>query len=341
MPGWRALERRKGDGQVTVQRDGPDITRLRDRGEGMSARRYGRYTVETSNEDKILIVDAGITKGALIDYYEAVSEHFLRHASDRPLTMQRFPDGINENGFFQKQISGYFPKWIKRVRVTTQEGHQQQVVCNNRATLAYLANQACVTSHLFSSKIDRLDEPDRLIIDLDPAGNDFDTVRRAAKQCKALLAELDLSAFVKTTGSRGLHVVVPIRRERGFDHVRTFAQALAEHLAYRHGDSLTTEQRKNKRLGRLYLDVGRNAYGQTAVAPYSVRALNGAPVATPIDWAELDDRSLHAQTFTMQNVCGRLEKQGDPWRSMGRSARSLTGPWQRLDSLISSESSHR
>ena len=113
---------------------------------------------------------------------------------------------------------------------------------------------------------------------------------------------------------------------------------LAEHLAYRHGDSLTTEQRKNKRRERLYLDVGRNAYGQTAVAPYSVRALNGAPVATPINWAELEDRSLHAQTFTIQNVCGRLEKLGDPWQSLGRSARSLTAARQRLDSLISSES---
>ena len=304
----------------------------------MSTRRYGRYTVETSNEDKILIADVGISKGALIDYYEAISEHFIRHASDRPLTMQRFPDGISEKGFFQKQIGGYFPEWIRRVRVTTEEGHQEQVVCNNRATLVYMANQACVTSNLFSSKIDRLDEPDRLIIDLDPSGNDFDTVRRAARQCKALLAELDLISYVKTTGSRGLHVVVPIRRERGFDYVRAFAQALAEHLAYRHGDSLTTEQRKNKRRERLYLDVGRNAYGQTAVAPYSVRALNGAPVATPIEWTELEDRSLHAQTFTMQNVCGRLEHQGDPWQSLGRSARSLVAARQRLDSLISSES---
>ena len=307
----------------------------------MSARRYGRYCVEISNEDKILFADIGVTKGGLIDYYEAVSEHFLRHAFDRPLTMQRFPDGIAENGFFQKQIGGYFPQWIKRVRISTEEGHQEQVVCNNQATLAYLANQACVTSHLFSSRIDRLDKPDRLIIDLDPSGSDFDAVRRAAKQCKELLAELELDSFVKTTGSRGLHVVVPIRRERGFDDVRAFAQAFAGLLADRHEDSLTTEQRKNKRRGRLFLDVGRNAYGQTAVAPYSVRALNGAPVATPIDWSELDDRKLHAQTFNLKNVRGRLENQGDPWRSMGRSARSLAAARQRLDALISSEFPHR
>jgi bifunctional non-homologous end joining protein LigD len=285
----------------------------------------------------MLFADCGVTKGMLIDYYEAVAEHFVRHATDRPLTMQRFPDGIDKSGFFQKQIGSYFPAWIKRAHISTEGGHQEQVICNNQATLAYLANQACVTSHLFSSRIDQVDKPDRLIIDLDPYDNDFDTVRRAAGQCKALLEELKLISFVKTTGSRGLHVVVPIRREREFDYVREFSRALAEHLAFRHRNSLTTEQRKNKRRGRLFLDVGRNAYGQTAVAPYSIRALPGAPVAAPIRWAELEDQSLHARSFTMKNITRRLERTGDPWQSMGRSARSLTAARQRFDLLASSE----
>lgn len=304
----------------------------------MSIRRYGRYAVETSNEEKVLFADPGLTKGALIDYYESVSEHFLRHAANRALTMQRFPDGIDADGFFQKQIGGYFPDWIQRARVDTEKGEQQQVVCNNKATLAYLTNQACITSHLFPSRVDRIQEPDRLIFDLDPSGDDFDSVRRAAKRCKAMLDEIDLVCFVKTTGSRGLHVVVPLRREEGFDEVRAFAQTLAAALASRYPDELTTEQRKSKRRGRLFLDVGRNAYGQTAVAPYSVRALAGAPVATPLGWDELDNGSLHSRSFHVGNVRERLEQHGDAWWGLGRSARSLPLARRCFQSLVKPES---
>lgn len=303
----------------------------------MSMRRYGPYTVETSNEDKVLFDEAGLTKGDLIDYYESVAEHFLRHAANRPLTMQRFPDGIGKDGFYQKQIGDYFPKWIGRARVPTDKGDQEQVVCNNKATLAYLTNQACVTSHLFLSRTGRLGEPDRLIIDLDPSGDEFDAVRRAARRCRALFDELDLASFVKTTGSRGLHVMVPLRRGSGYDAVRAFAKAFVSLLASRYDDELTTEQRKNKRGGRLYLDVGRNAYGQTAVAPYSVRALPGAPVATPIGWEELDDRSLHAQTFDIRNVAKRLQREDDVWRRLTRSARSLRSACRRLESMTSTD----
>ena len=300
----------------------------------MSIRRFGRYSVETSNEEKVLFADSGLSKGALIDYYESVSEHFLRHAANRPLTMQRFPDGIDEDGFFQKQIGNYFPDWIHRVRIDTEQGAQEQVVCNNKATLAYLTNQACVTSHLFLSRIDRLRVPDRLIFDLDPSNDDFESVRRAARRCRALLEEIDLIAFVKTTGSRGLHVVVPLRRDQGFDDVRAFAQDLAALLAHRYPRELTIEQRKSKRHGRLFLDVGRNAFGQTAVAPYSVRALPGAPVATPVGWDELDDGSLHSRSFHVGNLRRRLEQCGDVWRRIGRSAQSLPRARRRLQSVI-------
>lgn len=299
----------------------------------MSVRRYGRYTVDTSNEAKVLFPDCGLTKGALIDYYESVSEHFVRHAADRPLTMQRFPDGIKKGGFFQKQIGDYFPDWINRARVRTKEGEQQQVVCNNEATLAYLANQACVTAHLFLSRVDRLDVPDRMIIDLDPADDEFDSVRQAAKHCRRLLDELNLSSFVKTTGSRGLHVVVPLRRQAGFDEVREFAAACASQLAARYPGELTTEQRKDKRHGRLFIDIGRNAYGQTAVAPYAVRARPGAPVATPIDWEELEERSVDARAFDVGNVTRRLEERGDPWRRLGRCAQLLSKARRRLNCL--------
>ena len=300
----------------------------------MPLRRFGPYTVETSNEDKLLFDDPAISKGALMDYYESVAAHFIRHATDRPLTMQRFPDGINEDGFFQKQIGDYFPGWIDRAVVATEDGEQEQVVCNNKATLVYLANQACITPHVFASRTDRLDVPDRLVIDLDPPGEDFGPVRRAAKQCKRLLDELELNSFVKTTGSRGLHVVVPLRRECGFDVVRKFARSIASLLASRHCEELTIEQRKSKRRGRLYLDVGRNAYGQTTVATYAIRALAGAPVATPIDWCELDDHSLTARSFDLKSVPRRIAKSGDAWHNLARSAQSLPAASRRLDSLL-------
>jgi len=302
----------------------------------MTKRRYGRYSVNTSNEDKVLFPDCGLTKGGLIDYYESVSKHFVRHAAERPLTMQRFPDGIDKEGFFQKQIGDYFPEWVDRARIRTSDGHQRQVLCNKKATLAYLANQACVTAHLFSSRVDRLDVPDRMIIDLDPPGDGFAAVRKAAVRCRDLFDELELSSFVKTTGSRGLHVVVPLRRQKEFGEVREFARAFASLLASRFPDELTTEQRKNKRRGRLFLDIGRNAYGQTAVAPYTVRAIAGAPVATPIDWDELEDRCLNARTFDVDNVLRRLEQHGDPWRQLGRSAQSLSSAVDRLDTMQSS-----
>ena len=299
----------------------------------MSKRRFGRYTVEISNEDKVLFPDAKITKGDLIDYYDAVAEHVLRHAARRPLTMQRFPDGIKKDGFFQKQIGDYFPDWIDRTRVRTRQGDQEQVVCNNRATLVYLANQACVTPHLFLSRVDRLQRPDQLVFDLDPPDSDFAAVRRAALLLRELLDELGLGSFVKTTGSRGVHVVVALRREAEFDDVREFARDLAALLASRHSQELTVEQRKNKRRGRLFLDVGRNAYGQTAVAPYAIRAKPGAPVATPIEWDELEDGSLNARTFDIENVPARLERGGDPWQAIKRGGHSLRSARKRLREL--------
>ncbi|MDX1431238.1 MAG: non-homologous end-joining DNA ligase [Gammaproteobacteria bacterium] len=303
----------------------------------MTMRRYGRYTVEVSNEDKVLFPDAGFTKGDLIDYYEAIAEHFLRHAAERPLTMQRFPEGISKDGFFQKQIGDYFPDWIARAKLRTRQGDQEQVLCNNRATLVYLANQACVTPHLVLSRIDRIERPDQLVFDLDPPNEEFAPVRRAAMQLRELLDELDLRSFVKTTGSRGLHVVVALRRDIGFDDVRDFAHDAASLLACRYDEELTVEQRKDKRRGRLYLDVGRNAYGQTAVAPYAVRAKPGAPVAAPIEWDELEDDSLHARTFDIANVPARLERTGDPWRALHRGGHSLRAAKRRLRELLEAE----
>lgn len=300
----------------------------------MSERRFGPYTVETSNEDKVLFPDGGISKGDLIDYYQAVADVILPHLADRPLTLQRFPDGIDADGFYQKDVPDHFPEWIDRARVRTADGGiQTQTVCSNRATLAYLAQLACVTLHPWLCRRDRLDYPDRLVIDLDPAHDDFEPVRDAAFAARKLFDELDLPVFAMTTGSRGLHLVVPLDRATHFDDVRAFAQDFARNLARRRDDALTVAQRKDQRGDRVYLDTSNNAYGQTTVAPYAVRARPGAPVATPVTWSELKDSKTHARRWTLQSMPRRLGQRDDPWRNIARHAGSLQKAQETLSTL--------
>ncbi len=297
----------------------------------MSTRRFGPYTVDTSNEDKVLFPDAGITKGELIDYYARVADVMIPYLRHRPLTMQRFPDGIGKEGFYHKDAPRHFPEWIERARLAKSAGGTvDYVVCDNAATLVFLADQACITPHVWLSRRDAPRRPDRVVIDLDPSGGDFEPVRRAARRASALLGDLGLRVFLQLTGSRGIHVVTPIRRDAEFERAREFARDVARHLAARYPDELTTEQRKDKRGDRVYLDTGRNAYGQTMVAPYAVRARPGAPVATPIEPDELGDPGLDPRGYTIRNLFSRLGRCEDPWRAMGRSARSLDGPRRAL-----------
>jgi bifunctional non-homologous end joining protein LigD len=305
----------------------------------MSGRRsvkVGRRTVEVSNPGKVLYPGDGVTKGDLVDHYLLVAGRMLPHLRGRPVAMERYPDGIGGERIFQKDVPGYFPGWIDRTKVHKEGGTLRQVVCEQAATLVYLANQACITPHVFLSRIDRLDHPDQLIFDLDPAGDDFEEARQAALALRALLEELELPAFAKTTGGTGIHVTVPLDRRADFDTARGFARQVAAVLAARQPDRLTTEQRKHQRKGRLYLDVMRNAYAQTAVPPFAVRARPGATVATPLDWSEVEDRSLRPSAFTIASVPARLED-ADPWKGLRRRGRSLSRARRRLDALAGDE----
>jgi bifunctional non-homologous end joining protein LigD len=303
----------------------------------MSKRRFGRHTVEISNADKVFFPDDGITKGDLIDYYEAVAEHILPWLRDRPLVLQRFPDGIEKQGFYQKQVAEHFPDWVSTVRVAKSGGEKQElVVCDEKATLVYLANLGCVALHPWLCRRDRLDHPDQLVVDLDPPPNgDFGAVRDAARACRELFEELELPVFLKTTGSKGLHLLVPLDRRADFDSVRGFAREAMALLAGRRPDALTTEVRKSKRRGRVFLDVARNAYAQTAVAPYSVRPLPGAPVAVPITWKELG--RVEPRRFTVKNLLRRLSQIEDPWKGLRRRASGLSRARRRLEKLRKDE----
>src|SRR5215210_3583661 len=173
--------------------------------------RVDRQEITISRPEKVLFPEDGITKGDLIEYYARIAPRMLPHLQDRPLTLERYPNGINTKRFFQKEVSSYFPKWIRTVTVKKVGGTVTHILCNDTATLVYIANQACVTPHIFLSRADKLEVPDQLVFDLDPQGDDFEVVRTTALSFKQLLEELALPAFVKTTGSRGLHVVVPLQ----------------------------------------------------------------------------------------------------------------------------------
>jgi bifunctional non-homologous end joining protein LigD len=256
----------------------------------------------------------------------------LPHVRGRPVHMQRFPDGIEGEEIQQKQAPDYFPGFVERVRVRRKRGGSlDHVVIENRETLVYLADQACITPHVWLARADRLDNPDQLVFDLDPPGRDLTPVRDAARMLRDLLEQVGLAAYVKTTGSRGLHVVSPLDRSASFDEARAFARQLAAILTEREPERFTVEPRKAKRRGRVYLDTARNAYAQTAAAPYAVRALPGAPIACPIEWREVG--RVEPGQYSVRNIARRLARRDDPWARIREETRGLAQAARRLDEL--------
>ncbi|MDP3889079.1 MAG: non-homologous end-joining DNA ligase [bacterium] len=299
--------------------------------------KIGKYTVELTHEDKVLFPKEHITKRELINYYRRIASVMIPHIENRPLTMHRFVNGIDQEGFYQKDAADYFPLWIVRKPLKKKEdGVVRYVICNNAATLVYLANQLSITQHVWLSKINKLNYPDRMIFDLDPSpGVTFSTVRWVAKKLKELLEELAFKPFVMTTGSRGVHVVVPLKPVHTFDMVRDFARDVAYILAREYPQKITIEMRKAKRGKCVFLDTLRNAFGQTGVAPYSVRAKSGAPVATPIAWDELFKKGgITPQKYTIKNIFRRLGAQGDVWENIDSSACTLKQARKKLDALL-------
>jgi len=298
-----------------------------------ASERFGDITVELSHLDKLFFPDDGISKGDLIAYYRDIAPRIIPYLRDRPLVMGRYPDGITGQGIVQKNAGRQFPAWITRAQVPKRGGAVSHVVCDSPATLVYLANQACIELHVFLSHLGALDRPDQLVFDFDPPdGSGFPEACRHVLDLRELLEdELGLTAYVKTTGGKGLHVHVPLRPEDDFDAVRDFARAAATVLASRSPHQLTLEPRKDARGQRIYLDVMRDAYAQTVIAPYAVRARPGAPVATPLHWAEVQRADLSPRQFTLRAIADRLAGSDDPWAGMARHSSGLSRARQRLD----------
>lgn len=296
----------------------------------MNEIRAGRKIITTSSVDRVLFPRDGITKGDIIRYYAGIGKHMVPHLRGRRLTMQRYHSSIDGDGIYHKDIPSHFPEWVHRATVPKHGGTVTHVVCDNVETLVYIANQGCLTPHIGLARVDRLDLPDQMIFDLDPPGEDFEPVRSVAWALRALLDELRLHSFLKTTGSRGLHIMVPLDRRTAFDQVRAVALSIAEELVRRRPDEVTTEFLKKDRGGRLFLDTNRNATAQTVVPAYAVRALDGAPVAMPITWDDMSDRNLNARCFNVRNAIDRLTTHPDPWQGSYQKARSLAAAMKRL-----------
>jgi bifunctional non-homologous end joining protein LigD len=295
----------------------------------------GPYEVDITHPEKVFFPDDGITKGEFVEYHRQIAAVMVPHIKGRPLNMDRFPDGIKGQEFYQQSAPENLPDWVDRLAVKKEGGEVTHILCNNSATLVYIANHGCITPHVWLSRERRLDSPDQMIFDLDPPGDDFEPVREGAGYLKKILDDIGLVSFVKSTGSHGLHVVVPLIPDEGFEDVRALAGEIAQLMVRREPEKFTTEQRKDKRRLRLFIDIMRNAYAQTAVAPYAVRARKGAPVAAPLHWDELKDPDQNAQTYNIRNIFKRLEKFGDPWKDIERHAQSLKSPRRKLEEIVS------
>ena len=287
-----------------------------------------------THPDKVLFPDSGITKGELAAYYEAIAPLMLPHLTGRPLTMERYPAGIGTKGFWQKDVSKGFPSWLQRVDIPKKDGVVHYPVVTDAESLLWVANQNTVTHHVWTSRVPDLNHPDICVFDLDPPEDGaVADVRAAALGLRDLLKRLGLPSWVKTTGSKGFHIVVPLDGKAAVGQVVRFANAVGTFFISLAPDRLTQEFNKVDRHGRIYVDTGRNGYHATFAAAYTVRARAGAPVSAPCTWEEIEAGTVEPQTFTLRNMPDRVAKAGDLWADMRRRGRSLTRPMERLLSL--------
>jgi len=286
-----------------------------------------------THPEKIMFPDDGITKGDLAAYYEAMAPVILPHIKGRPLTMERYPAGIGKKGFWQKDVSKGFPDWLERVKVPKKDGSLHHPVITDEQSLMWVTNQNTITQHVWISRVPDLYYPDICVFDLDPSTDDAAAVRQAALGLRDLLDELGLPSWVKTSGSKGFHIVVPLDGKSKMDDVARFANHVGRVFVSLAPDHLTQEFSKVDRKGRIYIDTGRNGYSATFAAAYTVRAKRGAPVSAPCTWEEIEKGTVNPGTFTLRNMPARIKKAGDLWADMLRKKRSLTKPIDRLKRL--------
>jgi bifunctional non-homologous end joining protein LigD len=257
----------------------------------------------------------------------------LPHIRGRPVTMERFHRGIGQPGFFQKDVSKGFPEWLQRAEVPKKGGTVHHPLVFDTRSLLWLVNQNSITPHVWISRTPNLNQPDICVFDLDPSEDQPDVLRAAALALRDLLHELDLISWVKTSGSMGFHIVVPLDGEAGFGEVSRFAHAAGARLVSRRPEHLTQEFSKADRGGRILVDTGRNGYSATFAAAYAVRAKPGAPVSAPCTWEEIERGQADPRTFTLRTMAARVAQAGDLWADMLGHAQSLRRPIEQLQGM--------
>jgi bifunctional non-homologous end joining protein LigD len=287
-----------------------------------------------THPDKVLFPGDGITKGDLAAYYEAIAPVMLPHLRGRPITLERYPAGIGRKGFWQKDVSKGFPAWLERVEVPKKGGVVRHPIAADTRSLLWMANQNTVTQHGWTSRIPQLEYPDVCGVDIDPPTDEPEAVRAAAIGLRDLLRELGLPSWIKTSGSKGFHIVVPLDGKARMGQVERFASTAAKLFVARAPDQLTQEFSKVDRRGRNYVDTGRNGYSATFAAAYTVRARPGAPVSAPCGWDEVERGEVEPGTFTLRTMPARVAAVGDIWADMRRRGRSLRRPMEKLRRLL-------
>ena len=286
-----------------------------------------------THPEKVLFPDDGITKGELASYYEAISPLMLPHIRARPITMERYPSGIGEKGFMHKSVAKGFPEWLERVDVPKKGGVVHHPIVNDTRSLMWIVNQNTITPHVSAARVPDLRHPDVCVFDLDPSQDDPATLRKAALALRDLLDEIGLRSWVKTSGSKGFHIVVPLDGASGFGDAFRFAHAAGTCLVERHPDYLTQEFSKVDRGGRILIDTGRNGHSATFAAAYAVRPKRGAPVSAPCTWDEVESGEVGPQTFTVRTMADRVARVADLWSELGQRGQSLRGPAEKLKKL--------
>jgi len=294
-----------------------------------------------THPEKVLFPDSGISKGELCAYYEAIADVMLPHVGGRPVTMERYPAGIGRKGFIQKDVAKGFPDWLERVEVARRggktEGPVHYPLANDARALTWLANQNAITLHVWCSRLPDLERPDLCLFDLDPPENRPVPLREAVLSVRAVLDELGLSSFVKTSGSKGFHVALALDATVSFETSWRFAQGVGRCLVKRHPEVFTQEFIKADRGGRILIDTGRNGRGATFAAPYTVRAKPGAPVSAPCTWQEIESGVVTPQTFTLRGMAERLGKVGDLWHELPSAKTSLDAAFDALQGHLTDD----
>jgi bifunctional non-homologous end joining protein LigD len=288
-----------------------------------------------THPEKLLFPADGISKGEVAAYYAAVADVMLPHLRGRPVTMERFPAGIERKGFMQKDVSRGFPEWLERVELPKRDGSVHYPLIGDERSLEWLANQNCITPHVWASRQPSLERPDLCVFDLDPSRDDAAELQAATLAVRDLLGELALVSWVKTSGSKGFHIVVPLDATASYEASWRFAHAAGAVLVKRHPERFTQEFLKTERAGRILIDTGRNGPGATFAAAYAVRPKPGAPISAPCTWQEIEAGEVEPQSFRLRTLPARVARLGDLWAELPARGQSLAAALAQIESMLS------